>query len=453
VQTELPHAQRRLASPDISPRERCIGLLVVFFRPVRAPGLQRMEIAGAGRVPPRGSNSIPTDNLQRCTALRSPAKSIAKIRGPVTLGVVAIRVLIIEEQSINRAGIRSHLETDPGIEVLGEVGDAAAGLSAVNVSQPDVVILGASFCRKRGEPVLRRLLKVSQPPAVLVLSEHEDAWIAERALRDGAMGYLSNEVNANTLASAVRQAARQEIVLDPRLGNRLLRHLATGFPTTQQDPPQVLSSREMEVFRLTGQGKEAKEIAAELSISSRTVDVHRANIRTKLRIQGTHELMRSAMEWEHHHRHERRLRAFCQERTPLLLVEDDEVDILSVQRALRELETETRLVVARSSDEALRFLRSPENPRPGLVLLDIKMPGMNGEEFLAEIRRDPDLHNLPVVVLTASRLEEDKARMYALGISGYLMKRANSAEFLEMVGLLAQYWSLNEPPPSPAPKS
>jgi DNA-binding NarL/FixJ family response regulator len=366
---------------------------------------------------------------------------------------VAIRVLIIEEQSINRAGIRSHLETDPGIEVLGEVGDAAAGLSAVNASQPDVVILGASFCRTRGEPVLGRLLRVSQPPAVLVLSEREDAWIAERVLRHGAMGYLSNDVNANTLASAVRQAARQEIVLDPRLGNRLLRHLASGFPTSEQDPPQVLSSREMEVFRLTGQGKEAKEIAAELSISSRTVDVHRANIRTKLRIQGTHELMRSAMEWEHHHRHERRLRAFCQERTPLLLVEDDEVDILSVQRALRELETETRLVVARSADEALRFLRSPENPRPGLVLLDIKMPGMNGEEFLAEIRRDPDLRNLPVVVLTASRLEEDKSRMYALGISGYLMKRANSAEFLEMVGLLAQYWSLNEPPPSPTPKA
>jgi DNA-binding NarL/FixJ family response regulator len=379
-------------------------------------------------------------------------KTVAESGGDATLLVMAIRVLIVEEQSINRAGIRSHLQTDPGIELLGEVGDAAAGLSATMSGRPDVVVLGASLMRKQGDPLLGRLLGLGQPPAVLVLAEHEDAWIAERALRGGALGFLSNEVDAQTLTSAVRQVARQEVVLHPRLSGTLLRRLAGGPVSSAQDPPQLLSEREMEVFTLTGQGLEAKEIASELAISPRTVDVHRANIRAKLRIQGTHELMRKAMQWEQQRRHDRRLHAFCRERSPLLLVEDDEVDILSVERALRELGTGTRLVVARTADEALCFLRSPENPRPGLVLLDLKLPGMNGGEFLAEIRRDPALQNLPVVILTASRLEEDKVRMYALGIAGYLAKPASPAEFVEMVGLLAQYWSLNEAPPPAAAK-
>lgn len=366
---------------------------------------------------------------------------------------MAIRVLVLEEPSINRAGIRSHLQTDPGIDLLGETADLGAALSAVAAGRPSVVILGARFYRKHGDAALRRLLRIPQAPAVLVLTEHEDACIAERAFRGGALGFLSNEVDAPTLAAAVRQVARREIVLDQRLGTTLLRRLAGGARVSQETPDRVLSQREIEVFRLSGQGMKAKEIAAELDISPRTVDVHRANIRVKLGIHGTHELMRTAMEWEHQRRHERRLLSLCDDGAPLLLVEDDEVDILSVQRALRESEIKARLVVARSAEEALRFLRSPDHPRPRLILLDLKMPGMNGDEFLAELRRDRALQSLPVVVLTGLGLEEDRARMYALGISGYLIKRSNSTEFTEMIGLLAQYWSLNEPPPPVAVRS
>ena len=276
---------------------------------------------------------------------------------------------------------------------------------------------------------------------------------AERALKAGALGYVSPQHRGPGLVAAVRQVARRQVVVSPEI---------RGYPAAEPDreaartrrriPSRVLSEREMEVFELTGQGLEAKEIAARFSISPRTVDVHRANIRNKLGIQGAHELMRFAMLWAQQQQDGERMRAFGRKASPLLLVEDDEVDILNVDRALRELDAGVELVAARTAEEALTYLRTPDKPRPGLVLLDLKMPGMDGREFLATVRKDAALRSLPVVVLTASQLDEDKLRMHSLGITGYLTKPASPAEFSAAPGParpLLEHQRTSARPPAP----
>ena len=361
---------------------------------------------------------------------------------------MVVRIFILEAHSITRAGLRAHLEAAPDIHVSGEASDPEAGLGAISHTKPNVVLLGATLYRQEGDRYVRRLLGVTPQPALLVLADQEDAWAAERALKAGALGFVANSIEAARLVAAVRQVARQQVVVSPEIRDALLRRLTGDGSAAPKDPSRVLSEREMEVFTLTGQGLEAKEIAARFSISPRTVDVHRANIRNKLGIQGAHELMRYAMLWAQQQQDAERLRAFGRKASPLLLVEDDEVDILSVDRALRELGAGAELVVARTAEEALTHLRTPGNARPGLVLLDIKMPGMDGREFLAIVRKDASLRSLPIVVLTASQLEEDKLRMHSLGITGYLTKPASPAEFIQRLGLLARYWSVNEPPPA-----
>jgi len=367
-----------------------------------------------------------------------------------------IRTFILERNSITRAGVRAHLQPASDIRVSGEAADAGPALEAINSTKPGVVLLGAAVYRQEGDRLLRRLLDIDPQPGLVILADHEDADTAERALKAGALGYVAREVDALGLVTAIRRVARGDVVVSQKVTAPLLQHLVETRSALPKDVSQVLSPRELVVFGLTGEGLEAKEIADRLSISPRTVDVHRANIRNKLGIQGTHELMRHATLWTQQAEQQQYLSAFGRKASPLLLVEDDEVDIMTVDRALRELGAGVELVAVRTAPEALDHLRRPGNARPGLVLLDLKLPGMDGHEFLAIIRNDPVLCTLPVVVLTASQLDADRARMHALGITGYLAKTANAAGFADSLRLLARYWSINEPAaarPVPNPPS
>jgi CheY-like chemotaxis protein len=134
----------------------------------------------------------------------------------------------------------------------------------------------------------------------------------------------------------------------------------------------------------------------------------------------------------------------------ILLVDDDEVDVMNVQRAFRKNNILNPLYVAHNGLEALELLRSdgPEAvPRDRrLILLDLNMPKMNGLEFLREIREDPELHNLTVIVLTTSDDERDKVEAYNLNVAGYIVKPVTFLAFVEAVAALNKYWSINELP-------
>jgi len=132
--------------------------------------------------------------------------------------------------------------------------------------------------------------------------------------------------------------------------------------------------------------------------------------------------------------------------TPILLVEDDEVDQITVQRALRDVHVTNRLLIAGNGEEALRILRDPAHERPGIILLDLNMPRMNGVEFLRVIKCDAELKRIPVVVLTTSREEQDRIESFSLSVAGYMIKPVDYRQFVEVVRTIDLYWTLSELP-------
>ena len=131
----------------------------------------------------------------------------------------------------------------------------------------------------------------------------------------------------------------------------------------------------------------------------------------------------------------------------ILLVEDDEVDVMTVKRAFKKYHITNPLFVAGDGIEALEKLRSSEVPKGRrLVLLDLNMPRMNGIEFLEELRKDPELAATPVVVLTTSNDDQDKVQAYNMNVAGYLLKPVTFQNFCDVMVALNKYWSLVELP-------
>jgi CheY-like chemotaxis protein len=132
---------------------------------------------------------------------------------------------------------------------------------------------------------------------------------------------------------------------------------------------------------------------------------------------------------------------------PILLVEDDQIDTMTVKRALRELHVTNPVVHAENGEAALGYLNDPANDRPCLILLDLNMPVMGGIEFLRAVKSD-DLHlkRIPVVVLTTSEEQRDKVESFDLGVAGYMRKPVDYQQFVETMRTIDAYWTVSELP-------
>jgi len=131
---------------------------------------------------------------------------------------------------------------------------------------------------------------------------------------------------------------------------------------------------------------------------------------------------------------------------PILLVEDDQVDAMTVRRSLIDINVTNRLDLVGDGEKALAFLRDPQNESPCIILLDLSMPRMNGIEFLRVAKQDEDLKRIPVVVLTASSEERDKVESFRLGVAGYMVKPVDYQQFVEVMRTIDLYWTLSELP-------
>jgi CheY-like chemotaxis protein len=131
---------------------------------------------------------------------------------------------------------------------------------------------------------------------------------------------------------------------------------------------------------------------------------------------------------------------------PILLVEDDRVDAMTVKRALKDLSVTNPLVHTLNGEEALNHLRAESNGNPCVILLDLNMPKMNGVEFLKVIKADDVLKSIPVVVLTTSQEEQDVVESFKLSAAGYIVKPVDYKKFVEAIRTVDIYWTLSEMP-------
>ena len=131
---------------------------------------------------------------------------------------------------------------------------------------------------------------------------------------------------------------------------------------------------------------------------------------------------------------------------PILLVEDDQVDVMTVKRALKEIHVINPVVNMENGEEALLYLRNPDNEKPCIILLDLNMPIMNGIEFLQVMKHDPLLRRIPVVVLTTSEEQQDKINSFDLGVAGYMAKPVDYRQFVEVMRTIDAYWTISELP-------
>ena len=222
------------------------------------------------------------------TVEKSPAPAPAVARA---------RVLIVDDHPFMRAGLSQLIERQPDFGVCGEAGTPAEAMAAAAKTKPDLILTDLTMPGRSGLEFVKDLLAVKPKTVVLVVSMHDEAVYAERALRAGARGYIMKEAGGEALLGAIRQLLRGEIYVSPRMSARILENLSGRRPRGSSSPIEKLTDREFEVFRLIGQGKSTRDIAEQLHLSSKTVDVHRSHIREKLELQNSTALIRHAVRW------------------------------------------------------------------------------------------------------------------------------------------------------------
>lgn len=212
-------------------------------------------------------------------------------------GHTCVRVLVVDDHPMMRLGLAQFLSAQVDIKVVGEAHDASSALAAAEKLRPDVILLDISLQGRSGLDVAKELRSRFPGSKILVHSMHDDRLFSERALRAGAMGYVTKHQPGSKLLQALRQVARGERYLSSN--QRLGSNLKSATPATGVSPTEInlLTDREFEVFRLIGQGCANREVAKQLGISVKTVEAHREHLRHKLGTSSATALNLLAVRW------------------------------------------------------------------------------------------------------------------------------------------------------------
>lgn len=206
-----------------------------------------------------------------------------------------IRVLVVDDHPTVREGLVHRISAQADMEVCGEAADVREALSLVRELCPDVAIVDIALRGSDGLELVKTLKARNTGVRAVVHSMYEENVYAERCLRAGAMGYVSKEANPADVVAAIRSVLAGKVYLSESMTHRVLGRAAGDGGTA--DPVDSLTDRQLEIFRLFGQGKTATQIANELHLSVHTVESHRENIKRKLGVENVSELTRMAVLW------------------------------------------------------------------------------------------------------------------------------------------------------------
>jgi len=206
-------------------------------------------------------------------------------------------VFIVDDHAMFRDGLRQLIEHDPGLTVCGDAPDAVSAMDAIRRTNPDVVIVDITLADSSGLDLVKSLRNEDEDLPVLVVSMHEETLYAERALRAGAMGYVMKNEPGKTVTAAIHSVLRGEMYLSRKMSSSVISKFMRGESEQPMSPLEILSDRELEVFRMLGQGKGTRQIAQELNVAVPTVNSFRNRIKEKLNIKAAPELVLRAIHW------------------------------------------------------------------------------------------------------------------------------------------------------------
>ena len=207
------------------------------------------------------------------------------------------RVLLVDDHPIVRQGLALLIDRENDLCVCGEAEGAHSAFHAIATLRPDMVVLDISLNGPDGLDVLKEIRTSTTHLPVLILSMHDETIYAERAMRAGANGYIMKQEATERVLVAIRRILQGDVYLSDRLTNTMLQQYVRGASPAKGSPLLNLTDRELEVFRLIGEGHGTRQIAEELHLSVKTIESYQAHIKEKLALRNARELVQHAIEW------------------------------------------------------------------------------------------------------------------------------------------------------------
>lgn len=210
------------------------------------------------------------------------------------------QVAIVDDHTMMRGGMKVFIESLPDFDCCWTAGDAKEAMQALEDQMPDVLIMDITLPDRNGIELVKDVHALYPTLPVLMMSMHDESYYALRALKAGAKGYVMKNIPYDIYERALRRVADGGTWLSEAMAEQMVQVYTTGIASTSRDDNdglEVLTDREFEVFQLLGEGKSTHQVAEALHISTKTVDVHRANIRTKLKMEDSSAVVRFAIRW------------------------------------------------------------------------------------------------------------------------------------------------------------
>lgn len=207
-----------------------------------------------------------------------------------------VKILIVDDHPSVREGLALRISIHSDLEVCGEAESEEQAIELVRQTKPDLVLVDISLKSGHGLQLIKRIRSMDRTVKVLVISGFQESLYAERACRAGALGYLNKQESSEKMIEAIRTVLAGERFLSPEISRRLISQ-ALESSDRKKTPIEQLTDRELEVFRMIGEGLSTGLIASRLFLSTHTIDTHRENIKRKLTLNSAAELSRAAVQW------------------------------------------------------------------------------------------------------------------------------------------------------------
>jgi DNA-binding NarL/FixJ family response regulator len=207
------------------------------------------------------------------------------------------RIFIVDDHAMFRDGLRRLIDLEPDLTVCGDASDAMQALREMPQAAPDLVIVDISLDTTNGLDLIKAIKRDHEDMPVLVVSMHSESLYGDRALRAGAMGYVMKSEPATTVVAAIRKVLSGNVHISQNMATLVVSKFVKGEPDQIPSPLETLSDRELEVFRMLGQGKGTREIAQEMNVAVPTISSFKNRIKEKLKFKNSTEMILYALQW------------------------------------------------------------------------------------------------------------------------------------------------------------